>query len=261
MNPSNRYAKTAMTVEKALGLLDYFDELNSEWGLSALARRASLSKATTYRFLSSLEKVNFVELDPLTKKYRLGFKLLDLGHRVTERLKLREVALPYMERLRDKTQETVHLTAEVNEEGIYFEKVESFSSVRLSTRIGARSPLHAGASFKVLMAYLPADRIDKLIRKGLPKITKNTVTDEDMLRKELQNIRQRGYAASQGELYHGFGAVAAPIRDAEGRVVVGVSVIAPAARLTQERIKEIAPLVKETAREISLRLGWKGEAR
>lgn len=253
----NKYSKSATTVEKAISLLEYFDLQTPYWGLSALAREAGLSKATAYRLLSSLEKLDFVELDPVTKKYRLGFKLLDLGNRILERLKLREVALPYMEKLRDKTQESVHLTIEINGEGVYVEKVESFSSVRLSTRIGARAPLHAGASFKVLLANLSENRINEIIkRQGLPRMTKNTITDEKVLRKELNNIRREGYAVSHGELHYGFGAVAAPIRDIEGKVIAGISVIAPSARLTQDRIKEISLLVTGVAKEISFCLGW-----
>ena len=249
--------KSSSTVEKALELLEYFDGQTPYWGLSALARKASLAKATTHRLLSSLKAFDVVERDPETKKYCLGFKLVDLGYRVLDRIKIREIALPYMERLRDRVQETVHLTAEVDGEGIYVEKVEASSSVRLSTRIGARAPLHAGASFKVLLAYLPEERVEQiLVRKGLPRITQNTIIDREILEKELVKIRRQGYATSVGELHFGFAAIAAPIRNSEGKVVAGLSVITPSGRLSRREVRHFAAMIKETAREISIRSGW-----
>lgn len=258
----NRNIKYSGTVEKALKLMDYFELETPYWGLSALSKKAGLSKATTYRFLSALVKTGFLEHDPGTKQYRLGFKLLELGNRVLERITLRDLALPFMERLRNETKETVHLTMKINGEGAYIEKVESISPIRVVTRIGARGPLYAGASFKILLAYLPPEMIDEILeKKKLKRFTKNTITEKEKLLRELKLIKQRGHAISHGELHEGFTSVAAPIRNRNGEAVAGISVIAPAEKLTSKAIREkdIVRLTKKAADDISLQMGWSGK--
>jgi IclR family acetate operon transcriptional repressor len=163
-----------------------------------------------------------------------------------------------MQELRDKTGETVHLTMEISGEGVYVEKVESYSSVRLSTRLGTRAPLHAGASFKVLLAHLPRNRVEEVIKQGLPKLTEHTIANATALKNELEKIRKQGYAISHGELYDGFTAIAAPIRDSENQVIAGISVIAPSAKYASERVKEMISWVRETANHVSVSMGWNG---
>lgn len=249
-------SRAPQTVVKTLRLLDYFTAERPQCGLSDLSRAANMPKATVARCLAALEQAGFLVQDPETKNYRLGYKLLELGNLVRDQIELRKVALPFMIALRDKSGESVHLTAVVDGEGTYLEKVDSLQPVRLWTRLSGRGPLYAGASRKILMAYLPEEEINAVIKKGLVKFTERTITDPDALKQHLRTIREQGWATSAGELFPESASVAAPIRDDTGKVVAGLSVAGPASRFTDERVAELIPMVVETANAISRALGY-----
>lgn len=215
-----------------------------------------MPKATVARCLAALERAGFVVQDPETKNYRLGYKLLELGNLVRDQIELRKVALPFMVALRDRSGESVHLTTVVEGEGTYLEKVDSQQPIRLWTRLSGRGPLYAGASRKILMAYLSDEEIDAIIKRGLTRFTAATITDPDELRKHLHLIRQQGWATSRGELFPESASVAAPIRDHTGKVVAGLSIAGPASRFTDERMGELISMVTETASAISRALGY-----
>lgn len=250
-------SRAPLTVVKTLRLLDYFTADRPECGLSDLSRAARMPKATVARCLAALEQTGFLAQDPETKNYRLGYKLMELGNLVRDQIELRKVALPFMVALRDKSGESVHLTAVVDGEGTYLEKVDSLQPIRLWTRLSGRGPLYAGASRKILLAYLTEEEIDAVIKKGLVKFTDRTITDPDALREHLRGIRERGWAISAGELFPESASVAAPIRDDTGKVVAGLSIAGPASRFTDERVAELIPMVVEAANAISRTLGYR----
>lgn len=253
--------ETKNTIEKALKLLDLFTADKPRWRLSEMAREVEIPKPTVYRWLSALERAGFVAQDPKTKSYTLGYKLIELGNTARDQIDLAAVALPYMEQLRDRCGESVHLTVVINGEGVYLEKVDTDHPIRLWTRLSDRGPLHAGASRTILMAYLPEEEIDRIIARGLKKFTDKTVTNPEKLKEKLRRIRQQGWAVSKGEVFSDSASIAAPIYNDKGEVIAGISVGGPINRFTEERIKEILPMVVETAGLISRNLGYNPERR
>jgi IclR family acetate operon transcriptional repressor len=118
---------------------------------------------------------------------------------------------------------------------------------------------HCISSGKALLAYLPQQRLERILTKALPRFTEKTITDPILLQEELERVRQQGYAVAQEELEVGLSAVAAPIRNHEGEVVAAVSVSGPSFRLSSEKMSELAELTRRTANEISHQLGYVGK--
>jgi DNA-binding IclR family transcriptional regulator len=184
-----------------------------------------------------------------------------MGLRVLDGLDYRRVAHPLLRELNQKTQETVHLAILQGDQAISIEKFGSPQPVGLDARLGGQMPLHCTGVGKVLLAYQSEEMLTKLAKSpGLQRLTPRTVTTLTQLKKELERIRERGYAVDNEEAVDGLRCVAAPVFDHTGRAVAAFSVAGPATRLTQERILEIAPLVRETSHEISCRLGFRPRA-
>jgi DNA-binding IclR family transcriptional regulator len=248
------------TIDRLVRVLECFKPERPVWSLAELATELDLPKSTLHRFLVGLEAHSILRRDADDKKWRLGHRLFIWGSRAAESTGLRQIARPIMHRLVGDTGETAILTVYHNHEVICTDKVETSHHVRLNLEVGARRACHAGASSKILMAYLPQEEIEAIIqKKGLPKLCKNTITDPEKLRAELARIRERGYAQSLEETDLGAWGVAAPIRDWKGQVVGAIGVAGPTLRYSKEKIRQHVLLCCQAADEVSklLSLGSK----
>lgn len=224
-------------------------------GLSEFVKLSGISKATILRHLKALEECSFVKQDNKTKKYQLGYKILELAYILKNQFTLRELMLPYMEKLRNISEETVCLTIEDEGEGINIERLESYNKLVYLPPIGSKEPLYAGASRKILLAFLPEDKVLQIVEDGLIKVSKNTITDYEILMKEIQIIRKQGYAISEEEHVHGVSAIAAPIKGSDGKVIASLSIVGPSFRLTEEQKRNHLSSLLEITKIISKELG------
>jgi DNA-binding IclR family transcriptional regulator len=205
-----------------------------------------------HRFLVGLEVHGILRRDADDKKWRLGHRLFIWGSLAAESTGLRHIARPIMHTLAGETGETTILTVYHNQEVICTDKVETTHHVRLTLEVGARRACHAGASSKILMAYLPEPETQAIIRdRGLPKLCTNTITDPDKLKAELARIRERGYAQSLEETDVGAWGVAAPIRDWNGQVVGAIGLAGPTLRYSKEAMRQHAVRCCQAADEIT----------
>ncbi len=187
--------------------------------------------------------------------YRLGIRLLELGNLVKSRLNIRQEALPHMDRLYQKLQETVNLSVRQDDEVIYVERSSSNRSMMQVVQIvGARAPLHITAVGKIYLAEEgPRGWADYAKRTGLPAYTENTLSTLTSLARELERVKRAGYAFDNEEAEKGVSCIGAGIHDEEGQFVAGLSVSAPSDRLD----KAWAPEVKKTADQISYAIGFR----
>ncbi|HEY8368514.1 MAG TPA: IclR family transcriptional regulator [Thermodesulfobacteriota bacterium] len=243
------------SVARAIDILMLFDAGRPLLGVTEVAQSLGVSKSTAHRLLQLLGDRGFVAQDTQSRRYRLGLTLLRLGRLVAEGLDLRREALPVMRRLQERTGETVDLNVERDGYRICLEKIEGQQAIRQFVEIGRPLPLHAGASGKVLLAHLPPARIERILAGPLPRFTRRTVTDPRRLGRQLQEIREQGYACSVDERIDGASSASAPIRDATGTVVAGLTVSGPTFRIGPEQLRQFAVLVREAASEVSTALG------
>ncbi|MDR5682742.1 MAG: IclR family transcriptional regulator [Armatimonadota bacterium] len=248
----------AQLLERALKILDMFTPERPAWLVSEISHATGLSRPTVYRILRALQVYGYVRRDPVTSRFRLGSGALALGRRALESIELRQVAYPVMRRLQEATGETVLLTvvSEDGTESVCVERLESPQRLRLILEVGRRVPLHAGASSKVLLAFMRPEQVRRVVAlRGLPRLNKNTITEPDALEQELAEIRRRGYALSFEETNQGAAGIAAPVFDVAGQLAGGLGIAGPLIRFGDEALTHLIPLVCRHADEITRALG------
>jgi IclR family transcriptional regulator, KDG regulon repressor len=247
------------SVTNALRVLDCFTATDRELGVSELARRLGTGKSTVHRLCATLAAGGLLDHNADTGRYRLGLHLYELGALVGAHMDLHEAAGPALLEVRNRTGETVQLAVLDGREVVYVERLESSHTVRLFGRVGHRNSAHCTATGKVLLAHLPEAEFDALLDGWvLEARTPYTVTDHDAFRKELAEVRRRGWGENSNEVEIGVASVAAPVRDASGSVLAALSVAGPAMRLDGGSLRRFAGVVMEAAEAVSRRLGYRG---
>lgn len=217
-----------------------------------VGRRLGMSKSTTYRYLQSLRSSGLLEDDAERGGFRLGPLILRLGYIARRGTDLSAVALPVMRDLSAELNETVLLTRRHGAQVVCLERVESSAPLRISYQPGHLLPVHAGASATVLLAWADPQEVTEALGAGrLPRYTSSTVTSPRRLRKRLEEIRERGYAVSEGEVDEGVVGVAAPVFGASGSVVAGLSAVGPAQRITPSVLGSVVASVRSSAARIT----------
>lgn len=254
MNQSSKLTPTSETAKKTLGLLDILSKGKREWTAAEVTEACGLPPSTTFRLLTTLVQLRYVEYDAESRKYQLGLKLLELGHLVSQRLDLPSRAMPYLRNLAQESGETAHLSIRDGIDGVFIAKVDGEHSVRMHTPLGRRVPLHAGASMKTLLADLSDEDIDEYIDTRAS--TSVPVPDRAQLFKQLHYLRQHGFCVTRSEQTAGAAGVGAPVRDHAGEVVAALTISGPETRFTEPDVERFSEMVKDAAAALSTQLGY-----
>jgi IclR family transcriptional regulator, KDG regulon repressor len=247
---------SVQSIDRALDLLEVVCMAEGPVSLAEASARVKLYKPTAHRLLQSLGQHGLINQEPDTKAYRPGLKLFELSHEVLRHMELRTQALPELAELNRRTNETVHLAVLDEGDVIYIDKEESQHTIRMFSAIGKRGPAHCTGVGKVLLAYLPAEELQRVLAvKRLKRYTNRTITSVAGLKRELALVRERGYAIDDTEHEAEIRCAACPVRDHAGRVTAAISLTAPTLRMSRERIEAMAPLVREYAERISRKMG------
>lgn len=258
MGQTNTGEKYLSSVKNALRILNSFTMDEPEKKVTDIAVELGLNKSTVSRTMATLASEGFVDKDPETKKYRLGLSILTLSGVLNNNIDVYRESQPILNKLVEQIGETAHISILDQLDVVYLQKVECSHPVRFLTHIGKRNPAYSTSSGKVLMAYSSDYIVEKIIRNGLEKYTKNTITDPVVLRQQLEEIRKDGYAYSIEEFSEGVITIAAPIFDYTGKVVSALSIVGPIQRIQRNKIPTIAKRVKTACKDISENLGYRG---
>lgn len=223
-----------------------------------MSRGVETPKSSLLPLLRTLTARGYLE-QGRAGEYRLGPKAAELGTRARAGRDLAELARPALEALMRRTGETVFLaTLTADGAGIaYVDKVESEHIIRYSSGVGDRRPLHATASGKAILAFLPeARRAELLASMDLVRYTERTIATLPALRASLEDVRRAGVCVNVEEIVPGACGIAAPILDREGAVVAACAIGGPTDRV-RPRLGELAAHVKATAETIARRLDWR----
>lgn len=242
---------------KMLEVLECFSTEERELSVMEIARRTGLPRTTVHRIVDSLRAVGFLEQEASRERYRLGLKLFELGNVALANMPLYREAGPFVDTLAKLSGETVHLCVFDGAQMLFVERgVDRAAPNNVVTTMEA-SPCHSTGVGKATLAFQPEPVIERVIAAGLKASTANTITDPERLRRELVAIRERGYAVDDREHEPEVRCVAAPIRNAGGRVFAAISASGPARRVTPARESQLAELVISHARLISVQLGYR----
>ncbi|CAM3260025.1 IclR family transcriptional regulator [Nocardioides dubius] len=253
-------SSTIATVERAVDLLLHIaDSDGPDFGVTELAESLSMSKAAVHRMLASLKGRGLIEVDERTRRYSLGVGALRLGLAYLDRIDVRRVAHPALERLSRATNETATLSVLLGgRERIYVDQVTPDREVVMSVSMGEPYPLHAGATGRAFLAFVPtAAREEYLAPGSLRALTDNTVVDAVELRRVLERDRAQGWSLSLAERKAGAASVAAPVFGHDGRPLAVISVCGPLERFS-EHVDECREALLETTDAMSRQFGWLG---
>lgn len=256
-----RPSNIVQSIERVSIILDVLSEYPQGLSLGHLSAETGLNKGTAHRLVSSLVFLDYVRQDAETKRYSLGFKLVELGNRLLNQIDLRTEARPFLMELAERTKETVHLVILDRFEVLYIDKVEAAvqpTGLRMVSMLGSRIPAHCSSVGKVLLAEMPEENVKEMAQKrGLPRRTKNTITGLSKLLKHLKLVKKNGYALDDEENEIGVRCVGAPVRNQQGEVIAAISVSVPAIRIEALMLQtEFKEWVMQTALKISEKLGY-----
>src|SRR3954465_11476784 len=190
----------SVAVERALGMLEAVAQEPDGLSNAEISRKLQIPKSSASYILRTLEQQNYLNRDDQSGKYRVGLKILSLSRGALSGIDVREVALPIMRRLVDKTNLTCHLAILDGPEAVYIEKVEPTGFIRMDTWVGRRMRVHATSVGKSLVAHISSERLEKMIaERSMEKRTPKTITTLPRLLKELEKVRTQGYAVDDEE--------------------------------------------------------------
>ncbi len=240
---------------RALGVLAAFSDAAPELALADIVAATSLPPATAHRIVAEL--VAWGALERVGRgRYRVGMRLWRVGALAPSARNLREAALPSLQDLAAATGHVVHLVVLDGHRALFVERLAGAQdAVTVRSRVGRDMPLHASGPGKVLLAHASAALVDEVIARGLPRLAPGTITDPVALRTALDDVRRTDYCLSREEMTEGAASVAAPLRDATGRVVAALAVVVP----VSAALPPFVPAVRMAAAAASRRLGHRSE--
>jgi IclR family KDG regulon transcriptional repressor len=228
-----------------------------EFPLSELAARLEQPLASVHRLVATLVEAGFAEQDGASRRYRLAGKALWAGAGYLRNSAVYRASFLVMQETARTSPGLIHLGALHGEWVLYLHTVGSPSRLYLYADTGERRPLHATGLGKAILAWQPAELVNRIGVQKLQRFTKHTICSVSDLKEELKGIRQRGYAIDNEEGVMGLRCVAAPIFDASGVSVAALSLSAPAQVLSSQAIEEVAAQIREAAMKISVQVGYR----
>ena len=242
------------SVERIFQLIESLAAHPAGAGLQRLAQDTGLAKSTVHRLLASLVSLGYAAQDE-NGRYRLTLKMFELSSGIVNSMDIMDVAKVHLERLAQRTGEAVHLVIRDGQDIVYIYKTES-GPMRMSSRVGLRSPLYCTGVGKAILATLPADEVVQIWQHTTPqKLTAHTIVEFDALQAQLTEVRTNGYAIDDEENELGVRCVAVAIPGVGGRADSAFSISGLAPYMTPERIRRIATLAQDARTDIMADLG------
>lgn len=242
------------SIDRAADVMFTLARSGASRGVTDIASQLAMSKAVVHRILTSLRKHGLVVLDAKTKRYHLGPSVLELAAAYRSCLDVRSLALDAMHELVEATQETATLSILADGRRVYIDQLMPNREVRMTVQVGSSFPLHAGASSKAFLAWLPEEERRRILALPLEPLTSSTIVDAEELDRELALVREQGFAVSAEERQPGAASVAAPLLDESLQPAAVLSVCGPLGRFKAETAAAATELVSVT-RALSLKLG------
>jgi DNA-binding IclR family transcriptional regulator len=235
---------------RILDVLLCFTKNHADWSIAELAEELGFHKSVTRRLVITLASRGFLRQDPFDKRYKLGLVLFELGSAIFPTEELVDLSRPFMKKLSKETDSSVFLTINADNQAVCVARVDSPNPLRVTFEVGRRSPLHAGASARAILAFLPDSRIRSILEEGLESFTDATITDVESLTKELNKTKELGYTISTGELDDRVTAIGVPIMDRNDQVLASLSISGPTTDFSPDRLLSLIQSTRACATTI-----------
>lgn len=244
-------------VERAVQILEFLTTMPDGAGVSDMAAGLKIPKNSAFRIATTLKNHDFLLMDPDSKRYRLGRRLLSLGWAVMGAGDLTGRAWEVLRHLRDLSGETALLGVIANDHGVVLEQAPSLQPIKFVIDIGTRFALHASAPAKAVLAAMSAAERRRIIA-GLDfvRFTANTCPDRGTFERMVAETAERGWAFDNQEYHDGVSCIAAAVLNHRGEPVAGIWITGPSPRFEGSRLPSLSKLVVSASVELSRRLGW-----
>lgn len=241
--------------DRLFGALELLAE-NGDAGVMEVSTALGLNKSTAHRVLNSLIYMGYARQNEETGRYEPSLKVVDLANKVMKHVDIVQAVRPYLRKLMEMTDETVHFVERDGVDAVYIDKIESYrNGIQMVSRIGSRIPLYCSGVGKAMAAELDEHEVEEIWnRSRILPLTPYTITDFETFRRELSEIRERGYALDNEENESGVRCIAVSLKDYTGRVKYAFSISAPVSRMDNERIRQLAGYVLEIKEQIMEKL-------
>jgi IclR family acetate operon transcriptional repressor len=245
------------SLERAAAILDAVAGRPEGIGITDLSAQVGLHPSTTFHLVKTLANLGFLSQIADNKRYRIGSRLVVLAAGALDESLLLSLATPILERLSAETSYAAHLAVRSSHQIIVVARTAATGLLQLSDRIGTSRPAHATAIGKMLLSAMPPEELERLLEKlPLPRFTDNTITDRQVLLREIENARRQGVAYDECELDVDVRCVAVPVQDFAGRCAGAIGLSGPAWRLTPKRLATVLRKLRIAAAELSRQLGY-----
>jgi len=248
--------KSLSSVSNALRILNCFTRENSERRVTDISLELGIGKSTVSRLLTTLLNEGYVRKNNETRKYELGLRILTLHNTLMFNLEIIKEARPILKNLANETLEAVQIAELEDLNVIYVDQIKSIHPTKILAHIGRVNPVHCTSSGKLLLAYQNQDKIDDILKNEFKKYTKYTITNPNILLKELKEIKEKGYCISVNEFIENVISISAPIVDVHKNIIAAVSVVGPTQRINGKKISNFTNKVIEAGKEMSRRINY-----
>lgn len=254
---SYRSDEMIQSLDRAMLILSILEQKNTA-SVTEIAEELSVSKSTVSRLMETLKKHDMVQVDLATKKYRLGFRILYLGEGVKRNINIIATARPFLSKLYDELDESVHLCAFNNDAVYVVDQVQSNKIYNLSATVGMTEPLHSSSVGKCILAFRSPIIVARLLKDyPLTAYTPKTITNSNNLMQHLATIRDQGYAIDDEEITLGVRCIAAPVYNYRGDVNYSLGVSGTTNNIKPSTIDRYVSALLSASRQISFALGYK----
>lgn len=247
--------------EKMLRILDCFTLKNGKLSVGDISKLTGIPRSTAHRWVGILRDTGLLEQDNSRDVYRLGLRLIHLGHSALSSMDISREARHVLEALSRSAGARSHLCVFDGNQMIFVTRTIGGRAGRFnSTTVMESSPCYCTSVGKAVLAFQPEETVERIISQGLRSYTSNTITDPKRLRDELKLIHERGFAINNGEMELHERCIGAPVRNAAGRVIAGLSLTDKTHKMTDDKISDLAKIVIKHAELLSIQLGYRNSA-
>ncbi|MCR2800256.1 MULTISPECIES: IclR family transcriptional regulator [unclassified Microbacterium] len=240
------------SIDRLVRILETFTPTRTVQTTAEIGRRAGLPSSTAHRVVGELAAAGLLERDE-NRRVRVGMRLWELATRSSSALRLRQAALPFMERVQSRVREHTQLAILEQDEALFLERLSGAESGANITRVAGRLPLHASSSGLVLLAFGGAALQERVLAGPLLALTRETLVDPAAVRRKLAEVRTLGHAIAPGYIEDVSTGIAVPLLDETGHVVAALSVVVPRGAESEFAVVEL----QRAARDIERSLGYR----
>jgi DNA-binding IclR family transcriptional regulator len=252
---SNQGYKTLKDLAKIVSLFNTFQV--EERGVTEVSKSLGMLPSKVSRMLRTLENEGFFERNLENGKYRLGVRFLELGITYVFNFPLRKVLRPHLEQIFKELNLTTSWGILRDDKVIVVDRIQNLNIDLLTHRLGLNLPIHSTSIGKVLLAYLPVNEQDRILKStNLVKFTNATIIDRKLIKRHLKLVRERGYSTDEGETHEDLNCMAAPIRNGNGEIIAAINLMDEKSRRSAGDLFKLADYLKERAMFISRQLGY-----